>query len=62
MSVANEKVRNAAREKHVKHWEIAEKYGISESTFCCKLRRELPEEEQNRIISIIDNISAERKR
>lgn len=53
----NELIRVAAKNKNVKLWEIAEVIGITDSNFSRKLRRELPEEEKNRIIGIIDEIS-----
>jgi len=57
----NLKIREAAKENGVRLWEVAEKYGISEGNFCRKLRKELPEEEQGRIIRMIDEITAERE-
>lgn len=56
----NMKIRKAASSHMVKHWEIASALGISENWFCRKLRTELPEEEQTRIIGIIEQIAAER--
>jgi hypothetical protein len=41
-------------------WEVAEKYGVNDGNFSRKLRRELPAEEKQKIISIIDQISLER--
>lgn len=39
---------------NLKQWQVAALLGIDESVFSRKLRKELPEEEQNRIISIIE--------
>lgn len=39
----------------MKQWEVARLLGVSESVLSRKLRDELPEEEQNRIISVIEN-------
>lgn len=55
----NEAIRRAARENGVKLWRIAERVGMLDSNFSRKLRRELPEEEQSRIIEIIKEIAAE---
>ena len=55
----NEAIRKAARENGVKLWQIAERVGMLDSNFSRKLRRELPEEEQSRIIAIIKEIAAE---
>lgn len=56
----NEAIRAAAKERGVRLWQIAERVGMNDGNFSRKLRRELPEEEQQRIIGIIHDI-AERK-
>lgn len=56
----NRELRQQAKSKQVRFWEIADKLGISEPTMTRKLRRELPAEEKQKIISIIDEISSER--
>lgn len=56
----NLEIRRKAKENNVRMWEIAEKYGISAERFSVKLRRELPEKEQKRIIDIINDISREK--
>ena len=38
-------------------WEIAERYGVSETQMYRLLRRELPKEKQDRIIQIIKDIA-----
>ena len=50
---ANVKIRKALGESMMRHWELADLLGISEATLTRRLRKELPEEEQQRIISII---------
>lgn len=59
MSNANQKIREAAKEKGVALWRIAEKLGINDGNFSRKLRRELETEEQQRILKIIDELVAE---
>lgn len=59
--MTNFDVRSHAIEKGVLLWKVAEALGISDSSFSRKLRRELPEEERDRILAIIDQIAAERK-
>ena len=49
----NEKIRTALEKSRMRHWELADLLGISESTLVRWLRKELPEEEQKRIVSII---------
>ena len=61
MKQTNLQVRLAAREAGVHHWEIAEALGISEGAFCRRMRHELPEAEQARILATIDEISRRRE-
>lgn len=58
MRTTNAAIRNAAHEAGVHHWEVAEALGISEGSFCRRMRHELPEAEQARILNIINDISA----
>ena len=57
----NEKIRQAAMITRVKLWEVAAALGVTDGTLSRKLRFELPEEEQARIIGIIEQIAAERE-
>lgn len=56
----NTKVRIKMLETGVKQWEVASMLKISESAFCRKLRNELPEEEQDRIINLIEQNRGDR--
>ena len=49
----NNKVRNAMKTYGVKQWELADLLGLHEVTLCKKLRHELPEDEQKRMIDLI---------
>lgn len=55
----NKDIRSVAMEKGVKLWQIAERYGVSDSWFSRKLRKELPEEEKKKIFAIIDCLTRE---
>lgn len=55
----NETIREAAKEKGVRMWRIAEKMGINEAVFSRKLRHELPEKETQKILEIIERIAKE---
>lgn len=55
----NQRVREAATAAGVKLWRIAEAYGLSDGNFSRKLRRELPEKEQERILKIIEQLKKE---
>ena len=54
-------IRKAAETHGVKLWEIAEKLGMADGTFSRKLRRELSNDEQKRILSIIEDIHTEKR-
>lgn len=54
---ANMKIREKARNSGVRLWQIADALGMQESLFSKKLRKELPEDELERILSIIDDLA-----
>lgn len=56
----NKKIREAAAAAGVRLWEIAERYGVNDGNFSRKLRRELPDDEREHVLSIIDEIAKER--
>ena len=53
-------IRSAAKSAGVLHGEIADKLGIQDSAFSRKLRRELPPEDQEKIMGIITDLAAKR--
>lgn len=55
----NQEIRNLAKSAGVKMWEIADALGIADTTFCRKLRRELPSEEKEKIFRIIHELAGE---
>ena len=55
----NSKVRIKMLESGVKQWEVANMLGISESVFSRKLRNELSEEEQDKIVNLIEQSQGE---
>ena len=55
----NQEIRQAALRKGVRMWQIAEALGVHENTFSRRLRTELPQDEQEKILSIIDDLSRE---
>ena len=57
----NNELRDYAKGKGVKLWEIAEKLNINDGNFSRKLRKELPADEKERIKGIIDEIVKERE-
>lgn len=54
---ANMKIREKARNSGIRLWQIADALGMQESLFSKKLRKELPEDEQERILNIIDDLA-----
>ena len=57
--MTNMKIRKALAANLMKLYELDEILGISEATRCRMLRVELPEEEQNRIIQLIEEKAGE---
>lgn len=56
-NTANQDIRKAIKNADLKHWEVAELIGFSETTLVRKLRKELPEEEKKNILKIISELS-----
>lgn len=52
----NLRIRQAAAQARIKLWEIADALGITDSSLSRKLRKELPDDEQERILAIIQRI------
>lgn len=55
--MANLEIRNYAKSKSVKHWQIAEELGLTEFTFSRQLRHELSDTDKTRVKVIIDKLS-----
>lgn len=53
--MANEIIREAAKARNIRLWEIAAELKITDKTFSRQLRTELPEEKQREILKIIEN-------
>ncbi len=50
----NEKIRRYLDEKRMYHYELAEHLGISKDKFCLLLRKEMPDDIQQKILEVID--------
>lgn len=57
----NIELRNYAKKRGVKLWQVAELYGLSDGNFSRLLRKELLADTYTKIISIIDKLSKEAK-
>ena len=55
----NYDIRTLARSRGVKLWEIAEALHIQDSAFSRKLRHELPQDQKEKILTIIDQLAKE---
>lgn len=58
---ANLKIREKARNSGVHLWQIADALGMQESSFSKKLRKELPDDEQKKILEIIRELAERRE-
>lgn len=57
--MSNQDIRRTAAGAGVRLWQIAEALGIADCSLSRKLRKELPQEEKERIFSIIKELSQE---
>lgn len=53
--MANIEIRNALKQKRMYNYELAELLGITEWTLSRKLRKELPDEEKQKILGVINS-------
>lgn len=58
---SNMVIRSASKSAGVRLWQIAETLGIQETALSRKLRHELPTEEKNKILGIIEALAQERQ-
>lgn len=58
-SLNNIEIRKTMKERRLFNYELAEALGISEFTLSRKLRKELPQEEKDKILQIIDQLAKE---
>lgn len=56
----NMDIKLAAKNAGVFHYEIADRLGVQDSAFSRKLRRELPPQERDKILGVINELAAER--
>lgn len=57
--VCNTDIREAAIRSGIKLWQIADRLGVTDSTFSRKLRKELDPESKKRIMAIVSDIAGE---
>lgn len=56
---ANKDIREYAERNRIPLWRIADKYGCTDNSFSRKLRKELTDEDKQKIINIIDELTKE---
>lgn len=59
--MANAEIRNLAKEKRVRLWQIAERFGMTDNSFSRKLRHEFSAEEKSKALLFIEQISKEQE-
>lgn len=59
--MANEIIKANAKRKSIRLWEVAESLEMQDSAFSRKLRKELPQEEKEKILAIIDRLAQEKQ-
>lgn len=57
----NVQIRSAAAASGIKLWQIADILRITDATFSRKLRKELPQEEKQRVLEAIDRLAREKQ-
>lgn len=57
----NKEIRSTAKNAGVRLWEVAAAYGINDGNFSRKLRQELPQEEKEKILAIINRLAQEKQ-
>lgn len=57
----NNDIREAAKKAGIHLWQVAAACGINDGNFSRKLRKELPQEEKQNILEIIDRLSKEKQ-
>lgn len=59
--MCNKEIREAAKKVGVHLWQVAGECGVNDGNFSRKLRKELPQEEKQRILEIIDRLAQEKQ-
>ena len=55
--MCNKEIREAAKKAGVHLWQVADACGVNDGNFSRKLRRELSQEEKQRILEAIDRLA-----
>ena len=58
-TITNKEIRRKIGAYGLKQWQVADALGMSEATFYRKLRKELPNDEKEKILAIIEELGKE---
>lgn len=58
MNMCNMAIRSAIQNAGIRHWMVADKLGVSETTFCRMLRKELPENRKKEVLEAVEKAKA----
>lgn len=56
----NKEIREAAKKAGVHLWQVADYFGISDCNFSRKLRKELPREEKEKVMEVINSLAQDK--
>lgn len=59
--MCNKEIREAAKNAGIHLWQVAAAYGINDGNLSRKLRQELPQEEKEKILAIINRLAQEKQ-
>ena len=62
MTKANLEIRTAMQKNKIPAWAIGTEIGVHENTILRRLRFELPEQEKQKYLTIINKLSAEKRK
>ena len=58
MNMCNMAIRSAIQNAGIRHWMVADKLGVSETTFCRMLRKQLPENRKKVVLEAVEKAKA----
>jgi transcriptional regulator with PAS, ATPase and Fis domain len=59
-TMSNKDIERLLKQEQIYKWEVAEKLGLHETTFCRWWRKELSQEQVQRVLSAVEEIKLDR--
>ena len=59
--MANERLRETAQKKGINLWQLADKFGVADTTFARWMRHEFDKDRKDQALRYIDEIAAEKR-